>query len=196
MAPITNRPTAWPYVQLARRSSVPIQDKQRHLNEVVRPLQERPEPVYVVEGSDAEAVARLKFKNKTVKTVASGLRPRTISGLLNFMPFVFQPNQSRGLDAAFHFTFTGAEEHQATITIRNCTLDINDGLLGKADVHVIADAKTWLGFLASKSAWCWPHSNEKFGSKATRDCSLRSANVSRPRAPGIGKSRSCLNHPG
>jgi ferredoxin-NADP reductase/Fe-S-cluster-containing hydrogenase component 2 len=127
-----------------------LHDKQRHLTEVVRPLQERPEPVYVVEGSDAEAVARRKFKNKTVKTVGNGLRPRTIAGLLNFMPFVFQPNRSRGLDATFHFTFTGAEERQATITIRNGTLDIKDGLVGKADVRVTADAKTWLGFLAAE----------------------------------------------
>jgi len=127
-----------------------LHDKQRHLKEVVRPLQERPEPVYVVEGSDAEAVARRKFKNKTVKTVGNGLRPRTIAGLLNFMPFVFQPNQSRGLDATFHFTFTGAEERQATITIRNSALDIKDGLVGTADVRVTADAKTWLGFLAAE----------------------------------------------
>src|SRR5262249_456619 len=127
-----------------------LQDKQRHLKEVVRPLQERPEPVYVVEGSDAEAVARRKFKNKTVKTVGNGLRPRTIAGLLNFVRFVFQPNQSRSLDATFHFTFTGAEERQATITIRNGTLDIKDGLVGKADVCVTADAKTWLGFLAAE----------------------------------------------
>ena len=66
------------------------------------------------------------------------------------MPFVFQPNQSRGLDATFHFTFTGAEERQATIAIRNGTLDIKDGLVGKADVRVTADAKTWLGFLAAE----------------------------------------------
>ncbi len=59
-----------------------LQDKQRHLKEVVKPLQERAEPVYVVEGSDAEAVARRKFKNKTVKPVGNGLRPRTIAGLL------------------------------------------------------------------------------------------------------------------
>src|SRR5262249_56150796 len=75
-----------------------LQDKQRHLREIVRPLQERPEPVYVVAGSDAEAVAQRKFKNKTVKPVGNGLRPRTIDGLLNFMPFVFQPNQSPGLN--------------------------------------------------------------------------------------------------
>jgi epoxyqueuosine reductase QueG len=52
-----------------------LQDKQRHLKEVVRPLQERAEPVYVVKGSDAEDAARRKFKNKTVKPISSGLRP-------------------------------------------------------------------------------------------------------------------------
>jgi ferredoxin-NADP reductase len=118
----------------------------------VRPLQERAEPVYVVEGSDAEAVARRKFKNKTVKPVANGLRARSIAGLLNFMPFVFQPNQSRGLDATFHFTFTGAENREATITIKNRTLGIKDGLAGKPDVQVTADAKTWLGFLAKEKS--------------------------------------------
>jgi ferredoxin-NADP reductase/Fe-S-cluster-containing hydrogenase component 2 len=127
-----------------------LHDRRRHLTEVVRPLQERAEPVYVVAGSDAEAVASRKFRNKTVKPVGNGLRPRSIAGLLNLMPFVFQPNQSRGLDATFHFTFTGAERRQATITIRNRTLDIKDGLAGKADVRVTADTKTWLGFLAKE----------------------------------------------
>ena len=129
-----------------------LRDKQRHLIEVVRPLQERAEPVYVVAGSDAEAVARRKFKNKTVKQVSNGLRPRTIAGLLNFMPFVFQPNQSRGLDATFHFTLTGAERREATITIKNRTLDIKDGLMGKPDMRVTADSKTWLGFLAREKS--------------------------------------------
>jgi len=120
------------------------------MRDVVRPLQERAEPVYVVPGSDAEAVARRKFKNKTVKPVSNGLRPRTIDGLLNFMPFVFQPNQSSGLDATFHFSFQGAEKRDVTITIKNRTLKIKDGLIGTPDVHVRADSKTWLGFLAKE----------------------------------------------
>ena len=95
-----------------------LDDRKRHLEEVVRPLQERAEPVYVVPGSDAEAVARRRFRNKTVKPVSTGIRPRTIAGLLNFMPIVFQPNRSRGLDATFHFRFTGAETAEATVTIR------------------------------------------------------------------------------
>jgi ferredoxin-NADP reductase/Fe-S-cluster-containing hydrogenase component 2 len=129
-----------------------LKDKQRHLLEVVRPLQERGEPVYVVEGSDAETIARRKFKNKTVKPVSSGLRPRTIAGLLTFMPFVFQPNQSRGLDSIFHFIFTGVEQREATITIRNRTIEVKDGLHGKANLRVTADAKTWLGFLAGEKS--------------------------------------------
>jgi ferredoxin-NADP reductase/Fe-S-cluster-containing hydrogenase component 2 len=129
-----------------------LSDRQRHMTEVVRPLQERAEPVYVVPGSDAEAVARRKFKNKTVKPVSNGLRPRTIAGLLNFMPYVFQPNQSRGLEATFHFSFTGAENRSATIVISNRTLRIEEGLVGNADVHVMADAKTWLDFLAKEKS--------------------------------------------
>jgi ferredoxin-NADP reductase len=132
-----------------------LQDRQRHLPEEVRPLKERAEPVYVVPGSDAEAVAQRKFKNKTVKPVGNGIKPRSIAGLLNFMPYVFQPNQSRGLNATFHFTFTGAEERQATITIKNRTVDIKDGLAGKPDVYVTADAKTWLGFLAKEKSLLW-----------------------------------------
>jgi ferredoxin-NADP reductase/Fe-S-cluster-containing hydrogenase component 2 len=129
-----------------------LANKQRHLKEIVRPLQERAEPVYVVEGSDAAAIARRKFKNKTVKPISAGLRPRTIGGLLTFMPFVFQPNQSLGLDATFHFIFTGAEEREATITIKNRTLEIRDGLRGKARLSVTADTKTWLGLLAGEKS--------------------------------------------
>jgi len=129
-----------------------LRDKQRHLIEVVKPLQERAEPVYVVAGSDAEAVARRKFKNKTVKPVANGLRPRSITGLLALMPHVFQPNQSRGLNATFHFRFHGGENREVTITIQNRTLGIKQGLVGSPQVRVIADAKTWLGFLAKENS--------------------------------------------
>jgi ferredoxin-NADP reductase/ferredoxin len=132
-----------------------LRDKQRHLLEVVKPLQDCAEPVYVVAGSDAEAAARRKFKNKTVKPVASGLRPRSIAGLLAFLPYVFQPNQSRGLDATFHFTFYGAEDREVTITIQNCSLDLKQGLVGNPQVRVIADAKTWLEFLARERSLIW-----------------------------------------
>src|SRR5262245_45857602 len=129
-----------------------LRDKQRHMREVVKPLQERPEPVYVVPGSDAEAIASRKFKNKTVKLVSSGLRTRSISGLITYMPHVFQPNQSRDLNATFQFTFTGDEEREITVRIRNRSIEVEDGLIGQPDVHVTADAKTWLGYLAKEKS--------------------------------------------
>jgi ferredoxin-NADP reductase/ferredoxin len=127
-----------------------LQDKQQHMREVVKPLQDREEPVYVVPGSDAEAVARRKFPNKTVKPVGNGQRPRSIAGLLSLMPHGFQPNQSRGLDAIFHFSFTGAEQRNVTIKIQNRTLEISEGLVGQPGIHVTADTETWLGFLAKE----------------------------------------------
>src|SRR5262245_50506444 len=138
-----------------------LQDKARHLAEVVKPLQERAEPVYVVPGSDAEAVARRKFKNKTVKPVSNTLRARSITGLINLMPYAFQPNQSHGLNATFQFTFTGSEEREATIRIQNRTIEIQDGLAGKPDVHVTADTQTWLGFLAKERNLAWARSEER-----------------------------------
>ena len=96
-----------------------LRDRKAHLQEVVKPLQDKPEPVYVIKGSDAETFARKKWPNKTVKHVGNALRPRSIQGLLNTMPLVFQPNQSRGLNATYHFSFTGNEVREATIVIRD-----------------------------------------------------------------------------
>jgi SCP-2 sterol transfer family len=97
-------------------------------------------------------VAQRKFRNKTVKPVSSGLRPRTIASLVYFMPLVFQPNQARGLDATYHFSFTGAERRQVTVVIKNRTIDVQDGLLGRPDVRITADSKTWLGYLAKEKS--------------------------------------------
>jgi len=127
-----------------------LQDKQRHMREVVKPLQERAEPVYVVPGSDAEAIVSRRFKSKTVKLVSSGLRPRSIAGFISLLPHVFQPNQSRGLNATYQFTFTGEEQREVTIRIGNRTIQVQDGLIGNPGVHVTADSRTWLGFLAKE----------------------------------------------
>lgn len=127
-----------------------LKDKQRHMEEVVRPLQERPEPLYVMEGTDAADIARRRFKNKTVKPISNGIRARSIDTLLTFMPVYFQPNRSKALDAIFHFVFTGADPREATITVSKRTIEVKDGLIGEADIHVTADSKTWLDFLAAE----------------------------------------------
>ena len=59
------------------------------------------------------------------------------------------------MNAVYHFTFTGKEEKQATVTIRDGTLQVQDGHQGEADLRVTADSETWLGFLAKERSLLW-----------------------------------------
>jgi ferredoxin-NADP reductase len=138
-----------------------LKDKSAHRRDILKPLQDRQETIYVVAGTDAEDVARRKWKNKVVKPVGNGMTPRTISSLLTFMPIVFQPEQSRGLNAVYHFTFTGTEHRQATITVRDRKITIREGLIGDADIRIGADSKTWLGFLAKEKNLFWALARRK-----------------------------------
>src|SRR5262249_21295886 len=118
-------------------------------------LQEKAERVSVAPGSDAEAYVARRFPGKTTKRVGNGLRPRSIRGFLGSLIHVFQPGRSQGLDATFHFTFTGAEERQATVVIRDQTVEVSAGHLGTAGLRVTADSQWWLGFLAQERSLLW-----------------------------------------
>ena len=132
-----------------------LTDKAAHLRDVVRPLQEKEETVYVVAGSDAEDHVARRFPRKKAKRVGNGARPRTIAQFLTGLPLTFQPGKAANLSAIYHFTFTGKDPKQATITIRAGTLDVRDGHQGRADVHVTADGATWLGYLAKERSLLW-----------------------------------------
>lgn len=122
-------------------------DKAGFVREVVKPLQTKAEPVYVTPGSDAEVHVAKRFPNKTVRRVGSGLLAQDIGGLLLGLGLTFQRNRSSGLDATYHFRFTGAERRDATITIRQRTLSVVEGLIGHADLVVTADSRAWLQFV-------------------------------------------------
>jgi len=111
--------------------------------------------VYVLRNSDAETHVASRFPNKKVRQVGNSLRPRTIDQLLGGMPLVFQRKKSQGVDAIYHFTFTGAEQRQATVAIDNQTLTVEEGHVGEADLHITADTLTWLGFLAKEKNLVW-----------------------------------------
>jgi len=129
-----------------------LADKQAHLQENVKPLQEKEETIYVLKNSDAEEHVAKRFPRKQTKHVGNSLRPRNIDQLLLGMPLVFQRHKSAGLDATYHFTFTGDERRQATFVICNQSLQVEEGHHGQADLHVTADTKTWLGFLAHEKS--------------------------------------------
>ncbi len=132
-----------------------LTNKAGHLQEVVRPLQEKQETVYVVPGSDAEEHVARRFPLKTIQRVGNGLRVRSIQRFLSGLPLTFQRGKAANVNAVYHFTFIGKEPKEATVVIRDGTLQVQDGHQGEADLKVTADSDTWLGFLAKERSLLW-----------------------------------------
>ena len=132
-----------------------LDDKRAHVEELLRPLQQKEEVVYVLENSDAEEHAVRRFPRKTIRRVGNTLRSRDVDGFLQGLPLVFQPKKSKGLDAVYHFTFTGDEPREATVVIRNQTITVEEGHRGEPALRITADSKTWFGFLAREKSLLW-----------------------------------------
>jgi NAD-dependent dihydropyrimidine dehydrogenase PreA subunit len=132
-----------------------LADRKAHLKEIVRPLQEKAETIFVTKNSDAEDHVAKRFPHKKIKHVGSTLRPNTIEVFLKGMPNVFQPGKSSGLNATFHFTFTGQEPGQATVLIQEQKLSVKEGHIGQPDLRVTADSQTWIGFLRKEKNLVW-----------------------------------------
>jgi len=132
-----------------------LTDRKAHLKEIVRPLQEKEETIYVTKNSDAEDHVAKRFPHKKIKHVGNSLRPNSIEVFLNGLPHVFQPGKSAGLNATFHFTFTGNEQRQATVVIMDQKVSVYEGHMGQPDLHVTADSQTWIGFLRKEKNIVW-----------------------------------------
>jgi epoxyqueuosine reductase QueG/putative sterol carrier protein len=124
-----------------------LMDKKKFVEDVVRPLQQRAETVYVIAGSDAESHALRKFPHKKIKRVGNGVRPPSVAAFISSMARAFQRDKSEGLNATYHFTFNGNEQAEATVVIKNKTIQVKQGHVGVPDVRVNADAETWLRVL-------------------------------------------------
>ena len=132
-----------------------LADRKVHLQEVVKPLQEKDETVYVLKNSDAEVHVERRFPKKRIKHVGNSLRPTSIRGFLAGIPLVFQPGKSGDLRATYHFTFVGDEQAKATIVIADRRITVTDGHVGSPDLRVTADSTTWLGFLRHERNIVW-----------------------------------------
>lgn len=137
-----------------------LADRAGFVAEQVRPLQQKPETLYVVPGSDAEEYARRKFPHKPTKP-AAGIRPTSVRSFLFGLRLLFQPGRAAGLSARYHFTFTGAETGEATVDIRDGRIDVEPGLHGDPDCRVTADAATWVGFLRKDESLLWALARRK-----------------------------------
>lgn len=132
-----------------------LDSRKTHMAEVVRPLQQKQETVYVVAGSDAEAYVARRFPHKKTKRVSNGLRPSGVMAFAVGMPLTFQREASRGLEATYHFSFSGAEQGELTVRISNGELTVSEGLVGSADLRIRADSATWFGFLVGERSVVW-----------------------------------------
>jgi ferredoxin len=132
-----------------------LSDRKEFVHEVMKPLQDKSETVYVISGSDAEVNAARRFPHKAVKRVSSGIRSSSIRGFLSGLQLLFQRNQSEGLNAVYHFTFTGSEAVCATVAIQNKTLQVQEGHVGHPSISIVADSNTWLRFLRKEQSIIW-----------------------------------------
>ena len=133
-----------------------LTDRSQYLQDVVRPLQEKEETVYVVPCSDAEEHVARRFPNKQTKRVGNGLnRVRSISAFLQWIAVTFQRHRSKGLEATYHFTFTGAEERRATMSIRDQNWRCWKVIRGKPISQSRRTAKHGSGFLAKERNLVW-----------------------------------------
>ncbi len=127
-----------------------LRDRKEHLTNVVKPLQEKREPVYVVPGTDAEEHVRRRFPHKEVRHVGNSLVPTSIAGFFRGLPLSFQSGKARGVRARYHFVFTGREPFEMTVAIDGGALDIRKGLDGVPDLRVTTDSDTWLAVLSGE----------------------------------------------
>lgn len=132
-----------------------LEHRKKCMATVVKPLQERRETVYVVAGSDGEEHVRRRFSGKTVKRVGNGLHANSAANFLQSLPLLFQPGRAAGLNATYHFTFTGAEDVKGSVVIREKTLQVEEGHVGRPDLRVEADSETWVRFLAKETHLLW-----------------------------------------
>lgn len=132
-----------------------LADRKHHFRDVVRPLRERAETVFVVPGSDAEAHVAATYPHKTMRRIGSGRSPASIANLVAMLPLVFQRGRSQGIAARYHFRFRGKECMEATVDIREQRISVKPGLEGKADLVVLADSEAWLGFLRHERNLAW-----------------------------------------
>jgi epoxyqueuosine reductase QueG len=120
--------------------------------QVVKPLIERREPVYVVAGTDAEAHVRQRFPHKPVRRVTSSLRATSVEGFYRALPLIFQRGPAKGWAATFHFDLSGT---RATIRIADGELTVTPELVGASDCRVEGDGQVWLDVVSKKRHPVW-----------------------------------------
>jgi ferredoxin len=132
-----------------------LHDRGEFIANVVKPLQQKQETLYVQPNSDAEEYAKKRFPHKKTKRVGAVLRPVSIEGFIKLLEHGFQPGRSKGLSARYHFRFTGAQPGECTVAIRDSRITVHDSIVGDCDLIITADSSAWLRLLRKETSAFW-----------------------------------------
>lgn len=132
-----------------------LDDKKGFVSQIVRPLRDKEETVYVLAGSDAEAHVTKRFPHKSPKRVRSALGARDIDAFVDFAHVTFQRQKARDVRLRLHFAFRGASDRSVTVVVDERGLTIADGHSGDCDALVSVDADTWLGIISGRRHPGW-----------------------------------------
>jgi ferredoxin len=125
-----------------------LENRRGFVERFVKPLQDKAETVYVLDGSDAQEHTARRFPNKKVKTISWTILEPSGPNLLFNMRLHFQRRRSRKLEATFHVIFTGARAVSGTVEIRKRVIDVDFELKGVPDVSLNLSGATWVELLA------------------------------------------------
>ncbi len=130
-------------------------DKKQYIKDIVKPLKDKPEPVYVRPGTTAEKAAR-KNPHKEIRHVQTTFRPTSLAGFINGIKVAFNREKARDLSLRIHFEFTGSEQRSITVNITDAKLAVEEGHVEKADLKVRADSNAWLKIARKETSPLWP----------------------------------------
>ncbi len=132
-----------------------LADRKAFVDEVVAPLRDKVEPVYVLPGSDAERHVARRYPHKQPRRVEGGLYAETVRGFLNGAQLLFQARKARETRVALAFRFTGEEPIEATIRIADGRLLVEEGAAADVDVEITVDGRAWLDLVAGRRSPVW-----------------------------------------
>lgn len=124
-----------------------LESRKDFVQDVVRPLQKKEEPLYVLPNSDAQEYARKRFPHKEIREVDNSLRPDSIEKFIAGLRAVFQRRRAQGVYVKIDFYFTGQSSSKIRVEISNSNLSVSNEFSGKPALKVTSDSKFWVDFL-------------------------------------------------
>lgn len=118
-------------------------DRKGWVKNILKPLSNKKEPIYVGKDTYAEEYAR-RNPNKEVKVIRNIFRPNSINGFLTGVRVAFEQKHARGVNMTVHFESNGKETAQSTIIIAGEVIDVKEGHVGIADLGIMTDSEIWL----------------------------------------------------